>query len=156
MDVLIPVDGSEPAEEALDYALEQFGDEALTALYVIDPADGATSWGPAGADGWLSSAREQAATVLEGAEERAAGAGADIAADSTTGRPAQGIIAYAEEGGFDHIVIGSHGREGLSRVLLGSVAETVGPAGDGDRHRRQSRRRCRAGPATAPPGRGCR
>ncbi len=125
MDVLVPVDGSEPAAEALDYALEQFGDEALTALYVIDPADGATSWGPAGADDWLSSARKQATAVLEDAEERAAAAGADLATDSTTGRPAQRIVEYADENGFDHIVIGSHGREGLSRVLLGSVAETV-------------------------------
>ena len=67
-------------------------------------------WGPAGADGWLSSVCKQTATVLEGAEERAAGAGADVATDSTTGRPAQGIVAYADEGSFDHI-IGSHGRD---------------------------------------------
>jgi nucleotide-binding universal stress UspA family protein len=94
-------------------------------LRVVDPADGATGWGPASADDWLSSARKQAATVLEGAEERAAGAGADVATDSTTGRPSQGIVVYADEGGFDHVVVGSHGREGPSRVPLGSAAGTV-------------------------------
>ena len=49
-------------------------------------------------------------------------------------RPARTIVEYADEEGFDDIVIGSHGREGISRVLLGSGAGTVvrrGPAGDG-------------------------
>ena len=46
MEVLVPVDGSDPAAAAVEYALEQFGDEEPTALYVIDPVDGATAWGP--------------------------------------------------------------------------------------------------------------
>lgn len=59
-----------------------------------------------------------------------------------TGEPANRIVASAESEPMDLIVIGSHGQEGLSRVLLGSVAETVvrrSPVsvlvarGDGDR-----------------------
>lgn len=42
-----------------------------------------------------------------------------------TGQPDQEIIAYAEEERIDHVVMGSHGRTGLTRVVLGSVAETV-------------------------------
>jgi len=34
-------------------------------------------------------------------------------------------VEYAEESDVDHIVIGSHGRSGVSRILLGSVAESV-------------------------------
>jgi nucleotide-binding universal stress UspA family protein len=42
-----------------------------------------------------------------------------------SGDPANEIVAYAEETDVDHIVVGSHGRSGLSRVLLGSTAEKV-------------------------------
>ncbi len=125
MHVLVPVDGSDPADVALDYALEQFADDEILALYVIDPVDGATTWGPGSADDWLSSAKDRADGVLEAAAERAAEAGVDIDTDRTVGRPARTIVDYANEHDVDHIVIGSHGREGISRVLLGSVAETV-------------------------------
>ncbi|WP_254839321.1 universal stress protein [Natronomonas marina] len=125
MKILVPIDGSGPADVALEYALEQFGDEAITALYVIDPVDGATTWGPGSADDWLSTAQEEAEAVLEEATEGATADGYDIETDSTVGRPARTIVEYADENGFDHVVVGSHGREGISRVLLGSVAETV-------------------------------
>jgi len=125
MRVLVPVDGSDPADAALEYTLEQFGDEEITALYVVDPVDGATTWGPGSGDDWLAAAEERAEGLLEEAAARAAGAGVDIETDSTVGRPARTIVEYADEEGFDHIVVGSHGREGISRVLLGSVAETV-------------------------------
>ena len=130
----MPVDGSDPAAAAVEYALEQFGDEELTALYVIDPVDGATAWGPGAADDWLASAEERAEGVLEEVTERAAAAH-DVETDSTVGRPARTIVEYADAGDFDHVVVGSHGREGISRVLLGSVAETV----VGARHRRPAR-----------------
>ncbi|MDN4032226.1 universal stress protein, partial [Chryseobacterium gambrini] len=41
------------------------------------------------------------------------------------GQPAQTIIEFAEEHDIDGIVLGTEGRSGVSRVLLGSVAETV-------------------------------
>jgi len=41
------------------------------------------------------------------------------------GQPSRTIVAYAQEHDLDHVVIGSYGRKGLSRVLLGSVAELV-------------------------------
>jgi len=41
------------------------------------------------------------------------------------GRPARAIEECAEEAAVDHVVIGSHGRDGIARILLGSVAETV-------------------------------
>ena len=41
------------------------------------------------------------------------------------GNPKNEILAFARSGGFDLIVMGTHGREGLSRIFLGSVAEHV-------------------------------
>ena len=125
MRVLVPVDGSPPATEALSYALEQFPDAEIVALYVMDPVDGVTAWGPGSADDWLSAAEERSESVLRGAADAAADAGVALATDSIIGRPARAIVQYAAEHGIDHIVVGSHGRDGLSRVLLGSVAETV-------------------------------
>jgi nucleotide-binding universal stress UspA family protein len=125
MQVLVPIDGSAPSEAAFEHALEQFANDTVTALYVIDPVDGATAWGPGSADDWLSAAEERAETVLEEAEEAGAEAGVDVTTESVVGRPARAIVDYAEEHGIEHVVIGSHGRDGISRVLLGSVAETV-------------------------------
>lgn len=125
MRVLVPVDGSDPADSAFAYALEQFGDADIVALYVKDPVDGATAWGPGSADDWLSAAEERSDAVFEEVTETASAAGRTITTDSVVGRPAHAIVEYADEHDIDHIVIGSHGRDGFSRVLLGSVAETV-------------------------------
>ncbi|MFO7927369.1 MAG: universal stress protein [Halobacteriota archaeon] len=125
MRVLVPVDGSAPSDDALAYALEQFSTDDIVTLYVMDPVDGTTAWGPGSVDDWLSAAEERSETVLENATEVAAAAGVEIETESTVGRPSKAIVEHAEERDIDHIVIGSHGRAGISRVLLGSVAETV-------------------------------
>lgn len=49
----------------------------------------------------------------------------EIVEDSRFGKPAAEIVEYARDNEVDLIVIGSHGRSGLERVLLGSVAESV-------------------------------
>lgn len=125
MNVLVPIDGSPPSDAALAHAFEQFSADSITALYVLDPVDGATAWGPGSADDWLSAAEDRAETILDEAEESAAEAGVDLTTESVVGRPARAIVDYTDEHDIEHIVIGSHGREGISRVLLGSVAETV-------------------------------
>jgi nucleotide-binding universal stress UspA family protein len=55
------------------------------------------------------------------------GMGHDLRVEATllTGSAARNILAYAREKHIDLIVIGTHGRSGLSRAILGSVAETV-------------------------------
>ena len=49
----------------------------------------------------------------------------DVETAIEVGRPAATIVEEARERDVDHIVVGSHGRTGASRILLGSVAETV-------------------------------
>jgi len=126
MHILIAYDGSDPAREALSVALEQFGPDQLTALYVFDPAEaGYDAPDPFGSDDDVRSlARERAAATLEEVET-AVGDDIELYTAQEIGHPARTVVRYADEHDVDHVVVGSHGREGLSRLLLGSVAETV-------------------------------
>ena len=126
MNVLVPLDGSEQADRALSHAMRVFPEARLTLLTVIDPAMGfAGPNAPGTAEIWYESASEQADEWLAAARDTVEAEGRDVETAVETGRPARVIIEYAETNPIDHIVMGSHGREGVSRLLLGSVAETV-------------------------------
>lgn len=128
--VLVGVDGSEQSRTALEYALSTFPDARVTVLTAVDPVDASYTVAPGpGAitdpPGWSEEAAERAAEILDAARETAAEAGREVETVDVTDRPARGIAEYAEEHGVDHVVVGSHGRTGMSRILLGSVAEKV-------------------------------
>jgi nucleotide-binding universal stress UspA family protein len=119
-DVLVPFDGSSESRRALSHALAQYPDAAVTAVYVVYPPaeafeDDDRGWNPG----------EFAASILEMTAEVAPDADAAVTTDTAEGRPATAIVEYIEDNDVDHVVIGSHGRDGLTRLLLGSVAETV-------------------------------
>lgn len=124
--VLVPMDRSEQSWDALEYALERFDDATLVVLHVIDPIQagyGLSIGATAGANEWFEGEKEEAEETFESVRERADEAGVDVETHVEVGRPARTISEFAED--CDHVVIGSHGREGISRILLGSVAETV-------------------------------
>jgi nucleotide-binding universal stress UspA family protein len=75
----------------------------------------------------LDAAAAQNHRELSAAEARARGAGlARVECVTSQGNDvAEAIVAFAREGGFDHVVTGSVGRTGLARELLGSVAADV-------------------------------
>jgi len=126
--VLVPIDGSEQSDVALDHTLEEFSGDDITVLHVIDPADAGYSTPvgiPGGSEEWYANAREDAQILFDEAQAVADEYGVTLDTATDTGRPAGTIVEYAEAEGFDHIVMGSHGRSGVSRILLGSVAETV-------------------------------
>lgn len=115
---------------ALEYAVEEHPDATLYLLHVTDFGAGGYTGTPGepaevSSEEWYEVAEEQAETILETARQRAEelDQGVTVVTEMEVGEPARFIVESAEE--VDHIVIGSHGREGLSRVLLGSVAETV-------------------------------
>ena len=69
--------------------------------------------------------RSEAERAAAAAVERLKGLGLQAEGQVTEGRPDDAIIKAAEAAGADLIVVGSHGRTGLTKVLLGSVAERV-------------------------------
>lgn len=125
MEILVAFDRSEPARKALEYVLEEHPEADLTVLHVIDPLEGSYGDDGYGFEYLLEAKREEAEALLAEAEELTAGHGGDVTLESVTGQPAREIVEYAEHKPVDHVVIGSHGRSGVTRILLGSVAETV-------------------------------
>lgn len=124
--ILVPVDFSDCSLEALEYAalLAQRSGAALSLLHVLEPVS-------YGLDFTLSleSKRDE---VRARVTQRLAGfvealAGAKIAADSHVrgGLPADSILDSARTLPADVIVMGTHGRRGLSHMLSGSVTEAV-------------------------------
>ena len=128
--VLVPVDGSEHSLKALEHAVEQFSDAQFTVLHIVDAL--ASGYGGTEmahiTDDAVEGAVARGERITEDAVEHATEAGANRDAFETVvewGRPAHAIVRYAEDHDVDQIVIASTGRSGISRVLLGSVAEVV-------------------------------
>jgi nucleotide-binding universal stress UspA family protein len=126
--VLVPLDGSPTADDALVHALETF-DCPVTVLNVVTPIDGAMSEGGVlGVDAdRRAAARDRADDLLEDARRQATAAGREVETVVETGDPAETILGYAADAGVDHIVMGGHGgpRGGVAERLLGTVATTV-------------------------------
>lgn len=123
--VLVAMDGSEMATEALRYALDAHPEAEISVLTVV--GEPSAMFGQATAIALATdrekSAEEYAEPVLEAAREIAAEYDRSIETDVRTGHPARAITEYAE--GFDVVVIGSHGGSLADRIFLGNVAETV-------------------------------
>ncbi|MFC6961372.1 universal stress protein [Halocatena marina] len=125
--VLIPLDGSEQSDRALAHATETIPTKSVTLMTVIDPSSGfSTGAGtPGAAEVWYESEKKRVKVRLSNAREQVETAGLEVETVVETGRPAPAIVEYATTHDIDQIVMGSHGRKGVSRLLLGSVAEAV-------------------------------
>jgi len=148
--ILFPTDGSDGASAALDEtrALAELCDATVHVLYSIDTRPpgiglgsdpqtdnpsgmvGTVSGGPGGmADEREGTAelhadvKAHAADLVEAASEEFG----DVETETVikSGTPHKAILAYADENDVDAIVMGTHGRTGLDKYLLGSVTEKV-------------------------------
>ena len=131
--ILIATDGSELASKGLEHGLRvaaATGAQA-TIVTVSEPwqsVDAGQVWGGATRllDEYRTHAREASTKILDAAAKRASALGVEhqthYVADAY---PADAILAAAEERGADLIVMASHGRRGLNRLLLGSQANSV-------------------------------
>ncbi len=130
--VLVPVDDGPLSNDALEHALERNPDAEIVAVHAVDPADAGRFVAPgAGVPSepyWnemVEAAEERAETVLDDARELAAAHDREIRTELDHSQPVRAVVERAESEDADEIVVGSHGRTGVSRVLLGSVAEGV-------------------------------
>ena len=133
--ILVATDGSDAAGRALEqaFALAKVLDAKLTVVTVTEPTAviGAGYAGIAGTivdplPELIKAQEEAAAALMAEARKKAEAAGAAVTtAIVPNSFPAEGITAKAAEIGADLIVMGSHGRRGIGRLLLGSQTSNV-------------------------------
>jgi len=127
--ILFPTDGSDGADAALTHAMElaETYDARLSVLFVVDSSYLGSSAAEATTFEALRGVGEEA---IEETVDRIEDNGIDAAGALREGQPYTTILEYAEETDVDVIVMGTHGRRGLDRYLLGSVTEKVVRAAD--------------------------
>lgn len=127
--ILCPVDFSDPSHAALRYAVDlcgRFGAE-LTLLHVMQPPGFTLPEGMvvAGADVFADLQRDVEKALATWREEAERLGATGVRSDTATGATHPEIARYADDRGYDLIVIGTHGRTGIAHALLGSTAEKV-------------------------------
>ena len=117
--ILVPTDGSDCAAQALDHVVDiaRHYDATVHVLTVVDVRDleSAPDVGPF---------EDEAATLVSDAAD-GIDDGVETVTSVRTGYPDEEIRAYADQTEADLIAMGSHGRTGVRRFVLGSIAEKV-------------------------------
>lgn len=123
-DVLVPTDGSPGAEVAIDWGvtLASVYDATVHTVHSVD-----TTWFHS--DSGMASIHDQLEQIgrnaLETVQERAREDDVNVTSYLGSGPPGRVIGSYIDDHGIDLVVMGTHGRTGTERYLLGSVAEAV-------------------------------
>ena len=124
--ILVPTDGSDCADLAVEHAInlaDQY-DAELHVLSVVDARDVSHSAPAISPQQVEQTLRERAESVVSDVADRATDAGVvDVVTAIEPGVPDDVVVDYASENDCDLIVMGTHGRTGLERYLLGSVTE---------------------------------
>lgn len=122
--VLVPTDGSKGAEVAVEHAIEiaeKFGAN-VHVLYVVDVRVNTKG------DVWaniLGGLKEIGEKATQSISDQVIEQGLKPVKEVKEGVPHREINEYADDNDIDLIVMGTHGRTGLDRVLIGSTAEKV-------------------------------
>jgi len=126
--ILVPMDDSDHASQALEYALDNYPDGEITVLHVVGVPSMMMGEATALAleDDISEAAAKRSEPVFERAHEIADERGREIKTVVGIGHPARQILDRAEE--YDSIVLGAHGADwsrATRRFLVGNVTETV-------------------------------
>jgi len=123
--VLVPMDDSEMAQRALEYALENHPDAEITVLHVAGGPSvmGGVATGLALEEDLEEAAQERAQEAFDSARNLAAEYDAEVTTEVQLGHPARAILNRADD--FDAVVIGSHGGSVADLLVIGNVAQKV-------------------------------
>jgi len=124
-EILLPTDGSPASGVALEHAVDiaRRYDARVHALFAVD--SGAFAGLESGTETVVEALRADGEDATGRVVDAATDAGLEAVAEIRTGAPHRLINEHAAEAGIDLIVMGTHGRQGLDRYLLGSVTERV-------------------------------
>ena len=125
--VLVPADGSDPSQRAIDHLIgtPQYKDGAEIHLINVQPplpGRAAAAVAQANVEDYH---REEGLKSLEEAQQRLRAAGVTYHCHIAVGDPAKVIVQYAQQHGIDQIVMGTRGRGAVASALMGSVAKEV-------------------------------
>ncbi|ARS91032.1 universal stress protein [Natrarchaeobaculum aegyptiacum] len=126
-EILVPLDGSEQAEAALEFALDTFSDGAITAFHALSLPFDRPRPEVEGTylEDVLDDREARAETIFESASEIADGYDASLETETGSDSPATAILERASADDVDQIVMGSHGSTLSTQLFTGSVAERV-------------------------------
>jgi nucleotide-binding universal stress UspA family protein len=128
--LLVPTDGSHLAVAAAQTAVELAKSQSasVVGVYVIDPFPyiGIGDASAVGLQAYLSEAKGAAGKALEALAQICQAAGVPFTGQTIERNVVyEGILETAEAEGCDLVVMGSHGRQGVKALILGSVAQKV-------------------------------
>jgi nucleotide-binding universal stress UspA family protein len=125
--ILIATDGSEPSKKAISYGIElaKLSEAKVYAVFVVDTASFASIPMDTGWEMMYELLQKEGADATRLVEDDAKASGLDVESVVIDGHPSHEIIDFAERNDIDLIVMGTLGKSGLDRFLLGSVAEKV-------------------------------
>ncbi len=125
--ILIATDGSDNTEKAIRYGMELacIAGADVCAVYVLDSGAFASLPVDAAWENMYELLRTEGREALKIIEDMGEKSGVPVECSVLDGHPAHEIVNYAQENNIDLIVIGTLGKTGLDRILLGSVATAI-------------------------------
>lgn len=126
--ILVPTDGSRGVEKAVNCAttIALAFEAKVYLLFVAEPPTMLLEYANIAEKNIIEALHQEGERILEKTADAIRKAGVEeVGTVLRTGTPAKVILDFANEEKVDLIVMGTHGRRGLDRVLLGSVTEEV-------------------------------
>lgn len=125
--IVIATDGSEYSKRAISYGIElaKISGAMVHALHVVDTTSSISQSWTVGKGSIYEILKKEGEKAISEIKEREEASGIEVKEVLLEGHPSNEIIDFAENNNIDLIVMGTLGKTGLDRYMMGSVAEKV-------------------------------
>lgn len=123
--ILVPMTHAEESERALEFTFTHFPTAETTVVHVINPIQGYATEDHITYDQLIEDEEEKARELFKKAANIATNYETTIQTEMLAGEVPLVLLEYIDTHDVDQVILGSRGRDGVSRLLLGSVAETI-------------------------------